>query len=69
MKSVKNWSGDEIPWDVVIKHVWSPDTWDLADRVWEEGDQDPQAFFNNFCATYEAETGKIYWLDEPKPQF
>lgn len=66
---VKNYYGNEIPWRVVEAHAWSDETFDLAERVWEEGDQEPQAFFNNFCAAYEAEMGEEYWLDRQSPQF
>lgn len=67
--TVTNYYGNTIPWHVVEEHAWSPETFELAEKVWNEGDQEPQAFYNNFCAEYEKTYGHGYWLDEKNPQF
>lgn len=68
-KIVRNYYGIEIPWSVVEKSVMCYDTRELAQRVWEDGDQEPQAFFNNFCRAYEEETGDEFWLFGRSPKF
>lgn len=58
-KTITTNSGREIEFAIANKAMSATDI-DLAEEVFAEGDQEPQAFYNNFCAAHLEKYGKEF---------